>query len=223
MNKAIIAIASVIMVLVLVVTVAEANGFGEYSGYLVYNISINTSHTEAWTLINSYNYSLTFRIVPPNLTIGSSNVTPTLNFSVLNGTISADSNFQVNVTVYIPPNATVGTFWQGYATAFAASASNQSNASAKVQIGTAKLIQITAEPEVIKKPKTTTTQSTTVTSVASTTSIAVAAASSTGISESTLIIIVLAILLIAVIAYVLGSKRRGSDSDNSKKKNKAQS
>ena len=216
MNKAMIAIASVLMVVVLMVAIAKADGFGEYSGFLIYNISINSTHTEAWTLINSYNYSLKFSITPPNLTINSSNVTPTLTFSTLNGTIAPDSNYQVNVTVFIPPGATTNTFWQGYATAFAVSASNQSNASAKIQIGTAKLIQITAEPEVIKKAKTTSTASTTVTSSAATTSIA-AAASSPGIGDSTLIIIVLAIALIAVIAYILGGKRRSSDSDKKKK------
>jgi hypothetical protein len=211
MNKSILAITAVILLLVFALII-KADGFGEYSGYLIYDIPINSSHTEAWTLINSYNYTLSFYIQPPNLTIGSSNVTPTLKFSELNGTIAPDSNYQINVTVFIPVGAATNTTWQGYATAFA-SGHNQSNSSAKIQIGTAKLIQITSEPQVVIKKKT--TISTTTNTTAPTTLIETSAPSSgNGVSDTTLIIAVLGAALVGAIAYILGSRNRNNNNKN---------
>jgi hypothetical protein len=209
MNRLILAVISVIILLG-ISTIASANGFGEYSGFLIYNISINSSHTEAWTLLNSYNYSIGFYIVPPNLTINSSNVTPDLTFSTLNGTIARDSTYQVNVTVFIPVGATANTFWQGYATAFATVPSNQSNASAKIEIGTAKLIQITAEPQVIKKKKVTTTiaNSTTPTNNQSTQASSASAPSGTvGVSYTDIILGVIIVALVAAVAYMAGNRK----------------
>ncbi|MGI0100573.1 MAG: hypothetical protein ACREBH_02540 [Candidatus Micrarchaeaceae archaeon] len=204
MDKQII-VAAVFIALLAFVAMPKAQGFGEYSGFLIYNVSINSSHSEYWTLINNYNYSVNFTVIQPNLTIASSNVTPVLTFSALNGTIGPGQNFEINVTVFMPKGVAVNTTWHGYATAFASPTGNQSGA-AKIQIGTAKYIQITSEPEVVIKPKTTvsTSTNTTVAQQQQSTN------NNTPGYLSTVIIVVLALALVGVIAYVLGGRNKGT-------------
>ena len=201
MNRRII-IAAALMAMLVPVSIPRAQGFGEYAGFLIYNISINSSHTEYWTLINNYNYTVSFYVMPPNLTIASSNVTPVLAFSSLNGTIGPGKSFQINVTAFIPIGAAVNTTWHGYATAFASTTGNQSG-SAKVQIGTAKYIQIRALPEAVKKTKTVSSTS------ANTTVQQIPQSSNSGTNSSTIIIMVLVLALVGVIAYMLGGRGSG--------------
>ena len=208
-----IAIIAMALLLPVLAAMPSAQGFGEYSGHLIYNVSVNSSHTEYWTLINNYNYSLSFYIVPPNLTSSSSNVTPELTFSVMNGSIGPGKTYTINVTAYVPAYATPGTTWQGYATAFANPSGNQTGA-ARVQIGTAKYMQITAEPAAVKK------------SIKATTTIPAASNATAGQQTATHasqgseqegiiigIIIALVVVLIAGVSYAIGSRGRKKKDD----------
>lgn len=200
LDKKFIALLLVVSLLALMIT-ARAGGFGEYAGFLVYNQSINTSKTEYWTLVNQYNYSVAFRVIPPILNISSTNVTPNVTFSALNGTINPNSYYQINVTVFIPYGAPSNTFWSGYATAFASSANG--NSSEKIQLGTAKLIEINSEPYIPPKAKKTTSTTTIIQ-----TSNTLSQNGNISLNDSTLIIIVLVIALVGTFAYILGSRPR---------------
>jgi|GEM_PF-3660733 len=190
---------------------AHAGGFGEYAGYLVFNTSVNSSQTEAWTLINQYNYSITFTVTAPNLTINASNVTPVLTFSALNGTIPAGSNYQINVTAFIPYGAPANTVWSGYATAYASGGGG--NGSVKIQIGTSKFIKVISRPyvppKVKPKPKSQSTNS-----ITNNTSNTLGASSEPANNNSNYLIyvvIILAMALIGAIAYILGMKSGKSE------------
>lgn len=123
-------------------------GFGEFGGQVTYILPSGSSHTEYWTLVNKFNYPVSFYIVPP--AFNSSPTPPNLAFSVMNGTIPADSNLTISVIATAPQwtsyiFATKNSTWSGYATAYATSASSATGG-ASIALGTAKLITITAEP-----------------------------------------------------------------------------
>jgi len=207
------------LIILLVSTFAKADGFGEYSGFLIYNLSINSSQTEAWTLLNTYSYNITFYVLPPTFSgVNGSNVTPTLKFSALNGTIGGDSTYQINVTAYIPIGTPANATWQGYATAFANSA-KQGNSTARIQIGTAKLIKIRTYPEPVKKTASTTSTTTTISPQPAASQQSPNNNSSNNSMEYFAIIAVLGAGLVGALAYILGSRNRGGNTTTSRKKN----
>ena len=127
---------------------SDQGGFGEFSGNLVYILQSGASHTEYWTLVNKFNYPVSFSIVPP--AFNSTPTPPNLTFSVMNGTIPAGSNLTISVVATSPSwvsyiFASKNNTWSGYATAYAKSASTASSG-ASIALGTAKLITITVEP-----------------------------------------------------------------------------
>ena len=131
-------------------TSASSNqgGFGEFSGDLIYALKSGASHTEYWTLVNKFNYPVSFYIVPP--AFNSTPTPPNLTFSVMNGTIPAGANLTISVIATSPSwtsyiFASKNSTWSGYATAYAKSASNATSG-ASIALGTAKLITITVEP-----------------------------------------------------------------------------
>ena len=133
---------------------SDQGGFGEFSGNLVYILQSGASHTEYWTLVNKFNYPLSFSIVPP--AFNSTPTPPNLTFSVMNGTIPAGSNLTISVVATAPSwtsyiFASKNSTWSGYATAYAKSASTATSG-ASIALGTAKLITITvAPPNVLPK------------------------------------------------------------------------
>lgn len=217
MNKIVIMLAVAVALLAFSAFV-KADGFGEYAGYLIYNISINSSHTEAWTLINQYNTSIKFVITPPNLTINASNVTPVITFSVLNGTIPPNSNYQINVTAFIPYGAPANTVWTGYATAYASNANT--SGSVKIQIGTSKFIKIISEPYIPPKPKKL-PKTQQVNSTSNNTIGPNQVPSNSSNNYLIYAVIVLAMALVAAVAYILGMKSpKPLPKENSKRKSK---
>ncbi len=127
---------------------SDQGGFGEFSGNLVYVLQSGGSHTEYWTLVNKFNYPVSFSIVPP--AFNSTPTPPNLAFSVMNGTIPAGSNLTISVVATAPSwtsyiFASKNNTWSGYATAYAKSASTATSG-ASIALGTAKLITITMAP-----------------------------------------------------------------------------
>jgi hypothetical protein len=212
-------------------TVAKADGFGEYAGFLIYNQSINTSHSEYWTLVNQFNKTLSFTISEPNITQNAT-VYPNITYRSQNGTIlipstifypsgdlltegktyyiPPESTYTINVTVFLPIGVTVNHTWSGYSEAIASTSSG--NSSASVNIGTAKLLEINSEPQIIKKQKTTTTIPTNTTNTTKNTTKVVTVSSPVNNSSSTVmtleyVVITLVIVIVAFMAYMLGSRK----------------
>ena len=84
-------------------TVSNVNqgGFGEFAGNLVYKLNPGESHVEYWTLINKFNYPISFQVTPPAYA-SVNDTSPIIHFSALNGTIPAGSNFTITVNVTAP-------------------------------------------------------------------------------------------------------------------------
>lgn len=124
--------------------------FGEIAGQLHTNVSIGSSNSVSFTLVNGGSTPIKFQIIPPpQLQSATSNtLVPTVTANPMNGTITPGSEFTVNVTVYVPSskNNTPGTQWTGIIQAVVVSnSSSLSGSGANIQEGVAKIITITAQ------------------------------------------------------------------------------
>ena len=178
MQKIVMAIIAMSILAFAGIASAQGGGFGEYAGQIIRNISIGSTQVNYWTLVNYYNYSLQFYIVPQNFSNAPG--APKVNYSEDCTpsnlcTILANNTYQINITIFVPLDSTVNRTWSGYTTAYVPP--NSSNSSAQIQQGTSKLLEITVVP----KPITTTTTSIPTTSATTNTT---AGQGSTSISGS---------------------------------------
>ncbi len=125
--------------------------FGEVAGQLFTNVSVGSTNTVTFTLVNSGATPIRFEIVPPPTfrSSTSNSVPPTVTASPMNGTMAPSTEFRINVTVYVPnaKNNTPGTQWIGViqAIVLSNSSSTLSGSGANIQEGVAKIITITAQ------------------------------------------------------------------------------
>ncbi len=124
--------------------------FGEIAGQLHTNVSIGSSNSVSFTLVNGGSTPIKFQIIPPPQfqSATPNTVVPTVTANPMNGTITPGSEFTVNVTVYVPSskNNTPGTQWTGIIQAVVVSNSpSLSGSGANIQEGVAKIITITAQ------------------------------------------------------------------------------
>jgi hypothetical protein len=138
-------------------TVSNVNqgGFGEFAGNLVYKLNPGESHVEYWTLINKFNYPISFQVTPPAYA-SVNDTSPIIHFSALNGTIPAGSNFTITVNVTAPGEgayflSTGPKTYSGYALAASKPAASSAGG-ASIALGTAKIIQVTITPSDIILP-----------------------------------------------------------------------
>ena len=72
------------------------------------------SQTISVTLVNEGSTPINFKTYLPNLNQIANTTTPTVTASPMNGTIKPHSDFNVNVTTYVPYNKNKpGLTWQG--------------------------------------------------------------------------------------------------------------
>ena len=148
MKKTAIVGSAVLMVLAILVCTTYASGFGEVATgpcrCLPFQVQLNHTENLTWTLVNSYNTTLSFYIQPAGLQ-PSNGIIPIISYKPINGTIPAnDSEYSIQVSVAMPLGAPVNQSWSGIMTAFATS-TQQSVGGSAIQIGTAKYIDITSE------------------------------------------------------------------------------
>ena len=142
-----------LVVLILVVSAMSSLAyaqFGEIAGQLHTNVSIGSSNSVSFTLVNGGSTPIRFQIItPPQFQSATPNtMAPTVTANPMNGTITPGSEFTVNVTVYVPSskNNTPGTQWTGIIQAVVVSnSSSLSGSGANIQEGVAKIITITAQ------------------------------------------------------------------------------
>lgn len=146
--KAKLVAVAVLMIALLSLTVgkAYANGFGEVATgpckCLPFSVMPGQTENLTWTLVNSYQYPLSFYIQPAVFKAANGTV-PNVTYQPINGTIPANSTIGITIQVKLPRNASVNSSWSAYATAFASSAPGSGT---KIAIGTAKLLEITSLP-----------------------------------------------------------------------------
>ena len=129
-------ICTIAFVLATGMVLAASGSFGEYASIdACHCLAFNSSSTmQPWVLVNTYNESLQFHVLKPNLT----NVV--LETSVLNGTIPPNSIFIINVTVMSFSTSNQS----GFITAYAAIPSSSNGSSEALQLGTAKRVEVAA-------------------------------------------------------------------------------
>jgi len=123
--------------------IATSGSFGEIAGPLVYNGLVNGTQTRTWTIINNYNYSLTFYVINPNM----SNVS--ISPSVVTGIIKANSYFPINVTIISHTSKTESAYIIAYVTT---NNTNSTNASASIRLGASKLIEVEGVNTLVNEP-----------------------------------------------------------------------
>jgi hypothetical protein len=124
--------------------------FGEIAGQLHTNVSVGSSNSVTFTLVNDGSTPIRFEILtPPQFQSATPNtVVPVVTASPMNGTIAPSSEFSINITVYVPAakNNTPGTRWTGIIQAVVVSnSSGLISSGANIQEGVAKIITITAQ------------------------------------------------------------------------------
>lgn len=214
---------SQIMALVAISVIAMASiafahgnaGFGEFAGQIIYNMSIGSNQTYYWTLVNYYNHTEAFYILPANL--GKNTSSPIIKYSAncitsdlcvipaANSSNGGEGTYQINLTVFIPLNQSIiNHTFSAYATAYVPPVNPQTGI-AQIQQGTAKLIEITA------------IQSTTTTSSSTSSSSTIPASTSIVIQKKTqdqpnyanieyLILGGIAVICLIIGSYIMGKK-----------------
>lgn len=132
MNKLLIFIIS--SILITGVVSAASGSFGEVASLnachcLIFN---STNRTNVWTLYSSFNTSVNFSLIKPNLT------NTVITTSVINGIIQPNSYYPINVMIV--SNSPINQ--SGYITAYIVSNTVATSGGAIIRIGASKLIKI---------------------------------------------------------------------------------
>ncbi len=120
---------------------------GEVAGQLTMNVSIGSSNSLPFTLVNGGTAPIDFRIVLPTMSSSSSNAVPAVVVRPMNGTIPPGSEMVLNVTVSLPSSQGIkpGTSWTGILQAVVAgNGSVIEGSGASIQEGVAKIVTVTA-------------------------------------------------------------------------------
>jgi hypothetical protein len=117
---------------------------GEVAGPLNFNVSVGSSASLQYTLINGGSQPIHYQIVLPSLNIVPNSTAPTFTVSQMNGTISPQSQLVINVTAYMPSNDKPGMHWGGILQAVEVSNITISGSGAVIHQGVAKLVGVTA-------------------------------------------------------------------------------
>ncbi len=123
--------------------------FGEVAGQLFANVSVGSSNTVTFTLVNSGSTPISFEVVvPPSYTTSSSNtVFPQVTTNSKYGTVQPGSEFTVTLNVYVPSakENKPGTEWVGIVQAIMVkNNSNITGSGANIQAGVAKILTVRA-------------------------------------------------------------------------------
>ncbi|MEM0201200.1 MAG: hypothetical protein QXD23_02235 [Candidatus Micrarchaeaceae archaeon] len=120
--------------------------FGEIAGQPHFNVSLGSSQSLNITLINDGSTPINFKTLLPNLNQIVNTTTPIITAYPMNGTIKPNSDFNVNITVYMPYNKNKpGLTWEGVLQFVETSNSSiSSGTGVQVVAGLAKIISITS-------------------------------------------------------------------------------
>jgi hypothetical protein len=128
-----------------VVTFAQ---LGEEAGQPFLNVSVGSSATFNYSILNSGSSQIPFTVVLPTLNTIPNNATPTVRVTPMNGTLAPHSSQVVSITAYVPSGDKPHLKWQGVLSVIeSAPISNvTSGAGAVVRAGVAKIVTIESEP-----------------------------------------------------------------------------
>lgn len=117
---------------------------GEVAGPLNFNVSLGSRESLTLTIANGGGDAIEYMATPTITTSILNSTAPQVSITPMNGSISPHSQFQLNVTAYVPSNKNKpGMTWNGYVSVV--EVSNVTIVSgARIQAGALKMFTITA-------------------------------------------------------------------------------
>ncbi len=110
-----------IFILSTTVLVAAHAQIGEVAGPINFNVSLGSSQTLQYTIVNGGSAPMNFYIKAAITSSIKNETTPTITAFPANGTILPHQQYAINLTVHMPSNDKPGLTWQGTAQALEAS------------------------------------------------------------------------------------------------------
>lgn len=128
-------------------TVAYAQ-LGEQAGEPFFNISVGSSSTFNYSILNSGSTPINYTVILPKLNTIPYNATPTVAVTPMNGTLGPDSQQVISIRVSIPSSDKPHLKWQGILSVVETSAATNitSGAGAVIREGVAKIVTIESAP-----------------------------------------------------------------------------
>ncbi|MCL4373958.1 MAG: hypothetical protein M1360_04830 [Candidatus Marsarchaeota archaeon] len=121
---------------------------GEQAGQPFFNVSLGSSQTFNYTILNSGSAPIGYQVVLPTLNTIPHNATPTVIVTPMNGTLAPNSQQRISVTVFMPGSDKPYLKWQGVLQVVeTATVSNAtSGMGATLRAGVAKIVTIESAP-----------------------------------------------------------------------------
>ncbi len=123
---------------------------GEQAGQPFINVSVGSSGTFNYSILNSGSTPIAFKVILPTLNTIPHNSTPVVTVTPMNGTLAPNSQQKISISVYISGSDKPGLKWQGVLQVVEATPSQVSSGSmgAAIQAGVAKIVTITSAPPI---------------------------------------------------------------------------
>lgn len=136
------------LILLFSLTFITYSQLGEVAGQPFFNVSLGSSETLNYTIINSGSTPIGFKVIPPSLNTIPHNATPTVVITPMNGTLAPNSQQKISITVYMPSSDKPGLKWQGITQVLQTSTQqiNGSGMGVTLREGVAKIVTIESAP-----------------------------------------------------------------------------
>ncbi|MCL5680207.1 MAG: hypothetical protein M1465_02620 [Candidatus Marsarchaeota archaeon] len=121
---------------------------GEQAGQPSFNISVGSSSTFNYSILNSGSSPIPFKVVPPTLNIIPHNATPIVTVVPMNGTLAPNSQQVISIRVSIPYSDKPYLKWQGILSVVEVSPTQNitGGTGAVIEAGIAKIVTIESAP-----------------------------------------------------------------------------
>ncbi|MGC8652082.1 MAG: hypothetical protein ACP5UH_02420 [Candidatus Micrarchaeia archaeon] len=121
---------------------------GEQAGQPFFNVSIGSSETFNYTILNSGPTPIGYQVILPALNTIPHNATPTVVVTPMNGTLAPNSQQKISVTVFMPGSDKPYLKWQGVlqVVEVASVVNASSGMGATLRAGVAKIVTIESAP-----------------------------------------------------------------------------
>ncbi|MEM0202253.1 MAG: hypothetical protein QXR73_03690 [Candidatus Micrarchaeaceae archaeon] len=132
----------------LIFTATAHAQLGEEAGEPFFNISVGSSATFNYSILNSGSTPIHYTVILPSLNTIPHNVTPTVTVTPMNGTLAPNSQQVMTIAVSMPASDKPYLKWQGVLSVVSTApiVNVTSGAGAVIKEGVAKIVTIESEP-----------------------------------------------------------------------------
>lgn len=137
-----------LVVLLFALSTVSYAQLGEQAGEPFFNISVGSSSTFNYSILNSGSTPINYTVILPKLNTIPHNATPTVTVTPMNGTLGPSSQQVISIRVSIPSSDKPHLKWQGILSVVETSAATNitSGAGAVIRAGVAKIVTVESEP-----------------------------------------------------------------------------